>query len=251
MAQMWRPVVSHEDPTINAADRQAAALNAAQPSRPNWPYLVRIAQGSSPRPDSGSSPVILIHGFRGNEECWGFFANALERAGFNPVYCFRYDGISTGIPSAAHCLTERVSSVWPKNNHRGVHLVGYSLGGLIARYAVQHYSNELAPASVVGIAVPHRGTRVAHLAPGRSALQMRPGSRLLSSIWRTGMPPNVPWLEIRAGRDRVVPRRPELNGFHGDIVEIADRGHRDILTSSAARSLTVGHIIRSGSTLGR
>jgi triacylglycerol lipase len=61
-----------------------------------------------------------------------------------------------------------------------VDLVGYSLGGLVARHAVQRLG---APVRrLVTIATPHHGTWLAHGLRGAAGVEMRPGSAFLRDL---------------------------------------------------------------------
>lgn len=87
----------------------------------------------------------------------------------------------------------------------GVHLVGHSLGGLLARYAVQRRGLADVASTVVTIAAPHGGTRLARLAPGGCARLMLPGSPLLAADSRLAPATRARWLAYYSDGDHIVP----------------------------------------------
>ncbi|MDB5099017.1 MAG: lipase [Cyanobacteria bacterium RYN_339] len=63
-----------------------------------------------------------------------------------------------------------------------VDLVGYSLGGLVARYAIQRLGSPVA--RLVTIATPHQGTWIAHGLRNVAGREMRPNSPFLQDLER-------------------------------------------------------------------
>ncbi len=99
------------------------------------------------------------------------------------------------IEAAARRAVNRVEQQWPSDDPDQtveVDVVGYSMGGIVARYAADLW-DELPPESrpakrlnvrrLYTIASPHRGARLAcWIAPDRAAWSMRPGSELLDQL---------------------------------------------------------------------
>lgn len=81
-----------------------------------------------------------------------------------------------------------------------VYVVGYSMGGLISRVAVEQTRARIVKAVMLN--VPHQGTRMAHLLPLPAVQQMRPGSRLLKRLARQDW--NVPTLNVWCPGDAIV-----------------------------------------------
>jgi hypothetical protein len=63
-----------------------------------------------------------------------------------------------------------------------VHLVGHSLGGLVARYLVQRLGGDNRVESLVTLGTPHGGTLWAHMLPTPLVRQLRPDSPLLREL---------------------------------------------------------------------
>jgi pimeloyl-ACP methyl ester carboxylesterase len=99
------------------------------------------------------------------------------------------------IDAAARRTVNRIEERWPSDNPHEtseVDIVGYSMGGIVARYAADLW-DDLPPDSrpakrlnirnLYTIASPHRGARLARwIFPDRAAWSMRPGSNLLARL---------------------------------------------------------------------
>jgi triacylglycerol lipase len=61
-------------------------------------------------------------------------------------------------------------------------LVGFSMGGVVSRYYVQRLGGDARVRRMITISSPHHGTMTAYLSGKPGAVQMRPGSPLLSEL---------------------------------------------------------------------
>lgn len=120
-------------------------------------------------PHGDGSAVIVIPGFLGTDLYLSYLQAWLKRIGYQPY--------SSGIGVNAECpnlLIERhVNEVVDqalRETGRKVHLVGHSLGGIMARSLANRRCNDIA--SVITLAAPFRGT-VAHQSILRAAEQVR------------------------------------------------------------------------------
>jgi len=71
-----------------------------------------------------------------------------------------------------------------------VHLVGFSMGGLVSRYYLQRLEGAERVERFVTISAPHQGTWMAYLHRGAGAMQMRPSSAFLRDLNEDAL-----WLE--------------------------------------------------------
>lgn len=107
-------------------------------------------------PRGDGSPVVLVPGFLGSDWYLGEMARWLRRIGYRPY--------TSGIGRNAECpdlLTERLLRTVARAHRetgRKVHLVGHSLGGVIARAAAVREPGLIA--SVIVMAAPFRAVRV-------------------------------------------------------------------------------------------
>ncbi len=94
-----------------------------------------------------------------------------------------------------------------------VALVGHSLGGIIARYAVCCLGGHECVHSVITLASPHRGSpmaRVARVTPlrwiSKGLMEIMPESEFMTEIWSAPIPPSVYFAAFFSETDDMCPR---------------------------------------------
>jgi pimeloyl-ACP methyl ester carboxylesterase len=234
--------------TLNEC-RTMASLTIRLPTavRRSPPDLIPLSSGQVATTDVLSTPVLLIHGYLGTETCWAHLVPSLQLAGFRNLSAFRYNSLAAGIPELAADLIRAANYAMASSESRGIHLVGHSLGGLVARYAVQRLGLDASALGVVTIATPHQGSMLARVAPGRVGAQMRPGSSLLTELPALSATPGVSWAVINSDNDMVLPKvRAETPGS----VLLHGHGHQTILRSPELADAVIKHLRASETTPG-
>jgi pimeloyl-ACP methyl ester carboxylesterase len=187
-----------------------------------------------------TTPLILVHGFLGTGAGWAPLVRGLRGSGVAHVFSLRYDALGAGVPHAAAALVDAAAAVMARTGTPAVHLVGHSLGGLVARYAVQRLGLDAVTRSVLTVATPHEGTWLARFGPGPSAAALRPGSAFLAALPPVESTPGVRWGFIDAGADVVVPAR----GAAG-AVSVPAYGHLGILRAPELGDAVLRHLLRA------
>ncbi|MGW1913416.1 esterase/lipase family protein [Streptomyces sp. NPDC002076] len=138
---------------------------------------------SRPGAADATIPVLLIHGLADREWVTSSLRRGLDGCGAGPFVTVSYNALSPDIRTAARVLGEQVEMVHAGGAAGPVILIGYSLGGLIARYYVQRLGGDRHVPLLVTLATPHAGTATALLAPPHPLLrQLRPGSDVLTEL---------------------------------------------------------------------
>ncbi len=114
-------------------------------------------------------PIILAHGFAGFKEIAGieyFFgvADYLRKYGFT-VFVTQVDMFNT-IEVRGNQLADQILEILNETGAEKVNIIGHSMGGLDARYAITHRGLGDVVASLVTISTPHHGTSIADVALG-------------------------------------------------------------------------------------
>ncbi|MGC9542513.1 esterase/lipase family protein [Streptomyces sp. UG1] len=134
-------------------------------------------------PAGSGMPVLLVHGLDDREWVVSSLQRGLDGCGVGLFIPAGYNALTPDIRAAARRLGDQVERACARVEGRPVVLIGYSLGGLIARYYVQRLGGDLHVPLVITLATPHGGTTTALLAPPHPLLrQLRPGSELLSEL---------------------------------------------------------------------
>jgi len=180
------------------------------------------------------SAVIVIPGFMGSDQYLGDLHAWLRRIGYQPFL--------SGIGRNAECpnvLAERLHATIDdaaKSTGGPVHLIGHSLGGVIARGAAIRWPDRVA--SVITMASPFRGVRVhpfvlqtAYLVRGR-ILTRKNGPRVLPDCYSGGcgcdfltalrneVPEGIRQLAIYTKTDGVVDWHCCINGDPDTDIEV-------------------------------
>lgn len=149
-------------------------------------------------------PVLLVHGYAASESVWTPLRRALAATGFGHIVSLTYNSFATDPETVSAELTHQALRALRATGAPRVHLVGHSLGGLIICCALAGSPVLSSRAgSVVTIASPHGGAYLAHIAPGRCARIMRPGSG--SYLPAVNAPRPIRWLAYYSDGDRFVP----------------------------------------------
>ena len=189
---------------------------------------------------SGKGPVLLIHGLNMDEVCMWNLRWRLKKDGWGPLYILHLGPLSWTIQKSANLLEEAIAEITPRFGK--VHIIGHSMGGLVARYFLQKLNGASKTASLVTLATPHMGTPLAHLAWSVSGRQLIPQSPFLRELNdpKDPLPTGVPYLFLWSNLDILVPAKwgrawsPHLNGFGAPFCMIPFLGHMMILHSNKA-----------------
>ncbi len=128
-----------------------------------------------------SQRVVLIHGIFNSGYVFHAFRRRLESQGFE---CFApslkpRDG-RDGIDDWAIKLKREIDSEF--GEHTPIILVGFSMGGIVARYYLQKLGGYKRVSSLFTISSPHRGSYLAYFYLGKGTRQLRPNSEFLNEL---------------------------------------------------------------------
>jgi triacylglycerol lipase len=131
---------------------------------------------------AAGTPIVLLHGWVDNRSVFALLQRHLRRRGFGRVVTMNYPVLTHDVATAAARLGALVERLCDETGHDRVHVVGHSMGGLVARYYVQRLGGDARVHTLATLGTPHSGTRTAHLFVGRAVAQLRPGSPVLREL---------------------------------------------------------------------
>jgi len=206
-----------------------------------WRWLDRPPTTELAAPDVAGT-VILIPGFGGSAGGLQGLAGYLQAQGRPVVIADIGDGRGdiTGYGRSVAALASSLVA----QGAPSVDLVGYSMGGLVARAAAA--SNPLAVRRVATIASPHDGTQLAGLGSfigdasncPIACQQMAPGSEFLDAL--PGASDEGRWLSAWSADDEVV--RP------ADASALPGATNVEVMTDCGVGSLSHGAVVQSAAT---
>ncbi|WP_308123688.1 esterase/lipase family protein [Modestobacter marinus] len=155
-------------------------------------------------PLAARTPVLLVHGLVDNRSIFAVMRRSLRRRGFAQVCPWNYSPRLRDVESTAATLGRHVERVCEETGHDRVHVVGHSLGGLVARYLVQRLGGDARVDRLVTLGTPHGGSRWAHALPIPVGRQLRPDSPLLRELDRPAAGCRTEVTAVYSDRDQVV-----------------------------------------------
>ncbi|MDQ1483807.1 MAG: triacylglycerol lipase [Actinomycetota bacterium] len=132
--------------------------------------------------EAAGTPILLVHGMIDNRSIFTLLRRGLRRRGFGRVISVNYSPLTTDVRVAAAWLAEEVESLVAETGYERVHVIGHSLGGLIARYYVTRLGGNVRVHTLVTLGTPHGGTFNAYALPSHLCRQLRPGSALMREL---------------------------------------------------------------------
>jgi pimeloyl-ACP methyl ester carboxylesterase len=234
-ASMAKAAIRPESYPGHAREAVSLAVTAAV-----WPFglvdegIAEIRRLVADGEPEVPTPVLLIHGFAANKSNWFFLRRDLRSAGFGRVHALNYNPFRADIPAIAAGCVQRARDLMAAAGTDRIHLVGHSLGGLVARYAVQLGGlHEAATCSTV--ASPHQGVAPARLASWpMSVTQLRPDAQVLQRLRASSRHLPTRFVAYYSNLDVLVPGHRAMivePALRATNVLIRDEGHLSILLS--------------------
>lgn len=167
--------------------------------------------------EAAGTPILLVHGMVDNRSVFTLLRRRLLRRGFGRVHSLNYSLLTNDVRAAARLLSATVEELVAETGYERIHVVGHSLGGLIARYYVQRLGGHERVHTLVTLGTPHGGTRMAHVLPSTLCRQLRPGSALLTELAQPAPECDTRFISYWSDLDQMIV--PQRNGrvLHPDL----------------------------------
>jgi pimeloyl-ACP methyl ester carboxylesterase len=175
--------------------------------------------------DEGDDVVVLIHGFFASAGVFRPMKQRLVESTGSKVASFTH-APGASIDRIARSLARIVDRI-PK--HCRVHIVGHSLGGLVARWYVQELGGHERVAQTISLGSPFGGTEVARRFPilvGRDLCRTSP---VLTRLRARAHEHEVPHTSVVGDCDLMVMPCESAIFPRGDVVVLPGRGHNTLL----------------------
>lgn len=200
----------------------AAALALAVVAAALGALVVQRSDRIDPVPQEDLGPVLLVTGYGGATGGLERLASSLAIGG-RRAWVLRPSDPTDDLRAQAEELDEEVERLLA-SGEPSVDVVGYSAGGVVARWWVDELGGAAQARRVVTLATPHDGTDLAALAGGlgseacpTACRQLAPGSEVLRRLEADGLSEGRLWTAIWTEDDRtVVP--PDSGALEGEDV---------------------------------
>ena len=206
--------------------------------------------------EAAGTPILLVHGMVDNRSIFTVLRRALRRRGFRQVLGINYSPLTRDVRLAATQLATRVEGLCEQTGFERIHVIGHSMGGLIARYYVQRLGGDARVHTLVTLGTPHGGTLPAYLVPHRLARQLRPGSDLVAELAEPAPGCRTRFLAVWSDLDQMIVPKRAARVDHPDLdarnVLVRGVGHMSLpIHGSAVREIaaTLAQLDSHGATV--
>lgn len=194
------------------------------------------------RDDFGEGEVVLLlHGFFQTRNIWEVMEDRLRFDGYS-VMSFNLGGLlyrfnTKPVDRIARDIAHKIEGLRLRHGFDGLHIVGHSKGGLIARRYVQHYGGVRRVKSVVTLGTPHHGAPTAAIAlplqSVASVAELMPYSGVVRALKKDIFPAHIPLTSIYSTGDLVCPfwgsvLRPRDGESSMHNVQVRGVGHSEL-----------------------
>jgi triacylglycerol lipase len=177
---------------------------------------------------AGETPILLLHGLFNNQASWFWFKWKLRGQGFNTIATINLSSWHN-----EEVLTELLAKKVDELRHRlgvtKVHLVGHSMGGLIARNYLQLRGGAGKVDHCIFLGAPHLGSKLAPFAISPLGRVLIPGVDFLQRLAAAPAPEDVKVTNIYSIKDNMV--LPNVNARlpWGENIELDRMGHTALI----------------------
>ncbi|MDX6238810.1 MAG: triacylglycerol lipase [Kribbellaceae bacterium] len=179
---------------------------------------------------AADTPIMLAHGIVDNHTVFALMRRQLLRRGFSRIRTFSYSPLTSDVRSTAERMGEEIEALCKESGFERIHVVGHSLGGLIARYYVQRLGGDERVHTCVTLGTPHQGTMAARLLPWPLVKQVRPDSELMAELAEPAPGCQTRFLAFYSDVDQLIVPQRRARISHPD------------LTATNVRVRGVGHL---------
>lgn len=206
--------------------------------------------------EAAATPILLVHGMVDNRSIFTLLRRGLRRRGFGRVVSLNYSPLTLDIPAAAARLAAHVEQLCLETGYQRIHVVGHSLGGLIARFFVQRLGGDSRVHTLVTLGTPHSGTSPARFLPLRLARQLRPDSDVVAELAAPAPSCRTRFVAFWSDLDQMIIPRASARLDHPDLharnILVRGAGHMSLpIDGRVVHELysTLAHLDAAGSTV--
>jgi pimeloyl-ACP methyl ester carboxylesterase len=180
-------------------------------------------------PEYGSgTPVLLLHGLFHNRACWGWLRGALRRRGLGSVQTMNLPPWFD-VETLVERIDQKVDALRHASGANRVHLVGHSMGAMLARHYLQLRGGAEKVASCTLLGAPNGGSRLVPFALTPLGELLLPGSEFLERLAETPLPQGIPLRNIYSRHDNMVIPFENCHLEGAENVELSGLGHAALL----------------------
>lgn len=169
--------------------------------------------------------VFFVHGVLATAGVFAPIERALRRSGVEHFASFTYHPWRS-VSSLVHELKNEIRAI---PGRARLHLVGHSLGGIVARAYVHDAGGHARVAQTISLASPFHGTTLARVARAGVVREIAPDSPLLARLRSRDGQPRVRHTSFVAADDLVIQPAMSAAFPFGEVIVVPETGHNGLL----------------------
>jgi hypothetical protein len=206
--------------------------------------------------EAAHTPILLVHGMVDNRSIFTVLRRGLVRRGFGRIETINYSVFTGDVRAAAADLAREVERIVEETGYERIHVIGHSMGGLIARYYVTRLGGDAHVHTLVTLGTPHQGSYLAYAWANGLTRQLRPGSGLFKELAQPVRDCQTRFIVYWSDLDQVVVPQHNAALHHEDLnvhnIALHGVGHMSIpITRSVVHGIStaLAHLDTSGATV--
>ena len=208
--------------------------------------------------EAAGTPILLLHGLVDNRSIFTLLRRALRRRGFGRIWTMNYHVLTHDVRVAARRLAATIEAICEQTGYERIHVIGHSMGGIIARYYVQRMGGDARVHTLVTLGSPHGGTRAAHLLPRGVLRQLTARSDVIAELGEPAAECRTRFVSFWSDLDALISPKSSARIDHPDLsvrnVFVRGVGHMSLPIDGRVTheiAATLAQLDHHGSTLHR
>ncbi len=177
---------------------------------------------------SSHPPVLFLHGLFHNRACWVWLKFRLRRRGFDSLHTLNLSPWRD-IEAVTEKVSKRVDELRHALGVEKVHLVGHSMGGIVARNYIQIRGGADKVDRCILLATPNEGSKLAPFAVTGPGKAMMPRSDFLLRLASAPLPSRARLMCIYSRHDNIVLPYQSCRLEEVRNIELPGMGHTSLL----------------------
>lgn len=167
--------------------------------------------------EAAGTPIIMVHGVIDNHSIFTVLRRGLSRRGFGRVISLNYSPLTDDIRRVSRRLALLVESVCRETGYERVHIIGHSMGGVVARYYIQKLGGDERVHTLVTLGSPHNGSAYAKMLPHSLARQLRPDGDMVKELAEPAPGISTRMIAIWSDLDQIIIPQRNARIVHPDL----------------------------------
>ena len=166
----------------------------------SYSLFVSRKEKIDPGVDDGHPPLIFVHGLGGNRGNFLLMAGYFRFMGRRRSYKIHFDP-GQSMDDMATALASFVRQVKKATGQSQVEIVAHSLGGVVARLAVNELRIAPSVKTLITLGSPHHGTYAARYANTDTTRNLRPDSDMIARLNTKPLPKHIRGISFFSSND--------------------------------------------------